>query len=149
LGISSNHTQGSFSVSANAKGFQVLKSGTFELTQKLGSNVSLDFFLPQQQPNPSWFGAVQLYVDCPSKGINNAFVGQVELTGKTRNAFNHLTFPVSSTIANQVGNTCADFDFSLALNLPNEATGTYLIDNLQGIANTPTTPLPHGSSRYR
>jgi len=144
LGISTNHTEGSFSVSANAKGFQVLKSGTFELTSALASNVTLDFFLPQQQPNPFFFGAVQLYVDCPSKGINNAFVSQVELTGKTRNAFNHLTFPVPAAIVSQVGGSCSDFDFSLALNVPTDATGTYLIDNLQGIARTPNTPLPHG-----
>lgn len=144
LGISSSHTQGSFSVSLAAKGFVTLKSRVFELTSMLGSTISLDFFLPPQQPNPYWLGAVQLYVDCPSKGVNNAFVGQVELTGKTLNAFNRLDFPVPAPIRSAVGNSCSDFDFSIAVNVPFDATGTYLIDNLQGIVKTPTSPLPAG-----
>jgi FtsP/CotA-like multicopper oxidase with cupredoxin domain len=143
LGISSNHTQGSFSVSANAKGYNVLRSRTFELKSKVGASVSVDLFLPQEQPNPFWFGDVQLYFDCPSKAINNAFVSQVGLTGKTRNAFNRLSFGVPASIADQVG-TCSDFFFSLALNVPTNATGTYLFDNAQGMAVTPTSPLPAG-----
>jgi FtsP/CotA-like multicopper oxidase with cupredoxin domain len=143
LGSSSVHTEGSFSISAKAKGFNVLKSSTFELTNKLGGSISLDLFLPQEQPNPFWFGAVQLYVECPSKNVFNAFVSQVELTGKTRNAFNRLTFPVPASIADSIG-ACADFNFSVALNVPTDATGTYLLDNIQGVTKTPTTPLPHG-----
>jgi FtsP/CotA-like multicopper oxidase with cupredoxin domain len=143
LESASNHTEGSRSVSAKAKGFNVLKSRTFELTNKLGSSVSLDLFLPQEQPNPSWFGAVQLYVDCPSKAVNNAFLSQVELTGKTRNAFNQLSFSVPTAIADQVG-ACADFSFSVALNVPINATGTYLLDNVQGVTKSPNSPLPAG-----
>jgi FtsP/CotA-like multicopper oxidase with cupredoxin domain len=143
LGISSTHTEGSFAVSVKAGGFNVLKSRTFELTSKLSQNVSLDLFLPQEQPNPFWFGAVQLYVDCPSKAVNNAFVSQVELTGKTRNTFNRLSFPVPSTIIDQVG-TCSDFSFSVALNVPINATGTYLFDNVQGVVKTLNSPLPAG-----
>jgi FtsP/CotA-like multicopper oxidase with cupredoxin domain len=144
VGYDTRHTEGVASVSLNAKGYVPLKGRTFELTTALGSSVSLDFFLPSQQANPSWYGAVQLYVDCPSKNVNNAFVGQVELTGKTLNAFNKLTFPVSTAIKNSVGSSCSDFNFSLAVNVPTNATGTYLIDNLQGVGVTPNSPLPAG-----
>jgi FtsP/CotA-like multicopper oxidase with cupredoxin domain len=143
LGSSSNHTEGSASVSVKAGGYNVLKSATFELTNKLGASISLDLFLPPQQPNPYWLGAVQLYVECPSKSVYNAFVSQVELTGKTPNAFNRLSFPVSAAIADQIG-SCRDFNFSVALNVPIDATGTYLFDNVQGVTKTPNSPLPRG-----
>jgi len=144
VGFDARHTEGVSSVSLNAKGFVQVKGRTFELTGPLASSASLDFFLPSQQPNPSFFGAVQLYADCPSKGVNNAFIGQVELTGKTLNSFNHLTFPVSQAIRDSIGSSCSDFDFSIAVNVPTNATGTYLIDNLLGAPKTATSPLPAG-----
>jgi len=39
-----------------------------------------------------------MYVDCPSKGVNNAFLSQVELTGKPTGTFSTLTFPVPQAI---------------------------------------------------
>lgn len=144
VGIDSRHTQGRFSVSVKAKNYVPLNGPKFELTSSLGSNLRLDFFLPSQQPNPWWLGAVQLYVNCPSKGVNNAFVGQVELTGKPLNRFSTLTFPVSSGIRSAVGSSCSDFSVSLAINVPYNATGTYLVDNLRGVTITPTSPLPQG-----
>jgi len=144
VGFDTRHTQGESSVALAAKGFVTIKSQTFELTQALGRTISMDFFLPTQQANPFWFGAVQVYVDCPSRNVFNAFVGQVELTGKTRGAFNALSFPVSSSIINSVGSSCSDFDLSISVNVPNDSTGTYLIDNLRGVPVTRTTVLPHG-----
>lgn len=143
-GTDTRHTQGTSSLALAAKGFVQVKSPTFELTSALASTASLDFFLPSQQPNPYWLGAVQLYVDCPSKNVNNAFVGQVELTGKTLNAFNHLTFAVPSAIRSAVGASCSDFDYSVSVNVPTDATGTYLLDNFQGFTITPNSPLPAG-----
>jgi len=144
VGIDPRHTQGSFSTALAAKGFNVLRGRAFELTGPLGSSVSLDFFLPSQQPNPSALGAVQLFADCPSKGVNNAFIGQVELTGKPLNTFSTLTFPVPAAVASSIGSSCSDFDFRVAVNVPINATGTYLLDNLRGVNLTPTSPLPSG-----
>ena len=33
-----------------------------------------------------------MFADCPSKGVNNAFLSQVDLVGRPNNAFNTLTF---------------------------------------------------------
>src|SRR6185369_11381614 len=77
-GISTNRRQGRFALSLAAKGFVELDGGQFNLTAALPSTITLDFFLPTAQPNPFWFGAVQMYADCPSKGVNNAFLSQVE-----------------------------------------------------------------------
>jgi FtsP/CotA-like multicopper oxidase with cupredoxin domain len=142
--FSAQHTEGESSVALRAQNYVTIKSRTFALTQALASTITMDFFLPTQQPNPYWLGAVQLYLDCPSKAVNNAYVGQVELTGKTIGAWNRLSFPVSSTIRSSVGSSCTDFDLSIAVNVPFNATGLYLVDNVLGIPKTATTVLPHG-----
>jgi hypothetical protein len=93
------HTQGNFSLSLAPHGFVTIKSRTFELTSALGSTLSVDLFIPAQTPAPSYAGAVQIYGDCPSKNVFNAFIAQVELAGKAINAFNHLTFAVPAAVA--------------------------------------------------
>src|SRR5262249_12482191 len=87
---------------------------------------------------------VQLYANCPSKGVNSAFVGQVELTGKPLNQFSTLNYSVSAAVRNSIGNSCDDFSFQVAVNVPINATGTYLVDNLRGFTIVPSTPLPNG-----
>jgi len=143
VGFDARHTEGQSSIALAAKGFVTMTSQTFELTGPIGATLSLDVFIPTQSPAPT-FSAVQIYVDCPSKGVNNAFVGQVDLVGRTMNAFNTLSFPVSTAIRNSVGNSCRDFDFRIALNVPNTSTVSWLFDNLRGIPITPSTVLPHG-----
>jgi FtsP/CotA-like multicopper oxidase with cupredoxin domain len=141
-GVSTNRRQGRLSVSLAAKGFVELRGRQFKLTAGLPTNISLDFFLPSQQPNPYWFGAVQLYADCPSKGVNNAFLSQVELTGKPKGTFSTLNFSVPSAVRTSVGSSCEDFNLRVTVNVPSNATGTYLLDNVRGVVITPTTVLP-------
>ena len=142
--LSTQHTEGAFSVGVNAQGFVSLKSRPFALTGALSSTLALDFFLPTQQPNPNFFGQVQLVVDCPSKGVSSAFIGQVDLTGRTKGAFNRLNFPVPANIASSIGSSCDDFDIAVNINVPSNATGTYLVDNLLGVPVQANTPLPAG-----
>lgn len=138
------HTEGSFSLALAAKNYVTVKSGTMETNAALSSPILLDFFLPAAQPNPWWLGAVQLFVDCPSRSVYNAYVGQVELTGKTIGAWNTLSFPVAPALISSVGSTCSDFSVSIAVNVPYNATGLYLLDNLRGISAGRETILPSG-----
>jgi FtsP/CotA-like multicopper oxidase with cupredoxin domain len=141
-GVGTSHTQGRLSVSLAARGFVELRGRQFNLTAALPSHITLDFFLPSQQPNPFFFGAVQMYADCPSKGVNNAFLSQVDLTGKPTGRFNTLTFPVPAATRSAVGSSCEDFNLRVTVNVPSNATGTYLLDNIRGITITRTTILP-------
>jgi FtsP/CotA-like multicopper oxidase with cupredoxin domain len=138
------HTEGANSVAVNAHGFVSLKSRPFALTAALASTLALDFFVPTQQPNPFFFGQVQLVVDCPSKNVFSQFIGQVDFTGRPLGAFSRLNFPVPSNIASAIGSSCEDFDIAVNINVPSNATGTYLVDNLLGIAVQANTPLPTG-----
>jgi len=142
--LDSRHTEGSFSMAVKAHDFVSLKSRTFPLTHALASTLSVDFFVPSQEPNPFFFGQVQLVVDCPSKNVFSQFIGQVDFTGKPVNAFSRLSFPVPANIASAVGSSCEDFDIAVNINVPSNASGTYLVDNLLGITAVHNTPLPAG-----
>ena len=129
---SSEHTEGAFSLAVNPSGYGVLASSPFAVLSGLTGAIPFDLFVPSAQANPYWFGATQLYVNCPSRNIFNAFVGQVELTGLETSRFHTMAFSISNpaTLA-ALDHGCADLWFSIAINVPWNESGTYLLDNLQ------------------
>ena len=140
-GVSTNRVQGRHSVSLAAKNFVELRGRQFNLTAALPTTITLSFLQPSQATPPT-FGAVQMYADCPSKGVNNAFLSQVDLIGLPINMFNTLTFTVPAAIRTAVGSSCEDFNLRVTVNVPSNATGNYLFDNIRNVAITPTTVLP-------
>jgi FtsP/CotA-like multicopper oxidase with cupredoxin domain len=140
-GVSTNRQQGRHSVSLAAQNFVELRGRQFNLTAALPATITLAFLKPAQ-PTPPTFGAVQMFADCPSKGVNNAFLSQVNLVPLPNNVFNTLTFTVPTAVRNSVGSSCEDFNLRVTLNVPFNSTGNYLFDNIRNIAITPTTVLP-------
>jgi hypothetical protein len=97
-----------------------------------GATVEVDVQLPTSQPNPSYFGALQLYVSSPSHGVYNQYLGQSELTGQELGVFQTYQFAVTNLVSTQLaGATYSDLTFTIALNAPAGAKGTYLFDNLR------------------
>lgn len=104
---------------------------------------SFDIRLPSEQINPNWFGAVQMQVSIPSKGVYNAYLGQAELTLLPVGQFSTLQFPVPPALVPALNGSYTDLQFSIVLNLPQGAPGTYNIDNLRvGALTTPPVALP-------
>src|SRR5450631_221020 len=133
LSSSTIHTQGAHSLAvSNPSSFVVFQSRALANTQigTTSSTVGLDIQLPTFQPNPSWKGAVQLYVEIPSENLFNAFVAQVELTPLTVGAFHHVTFALSPFLLGKLQGTYSDLKFKIALNAPSGAKGPYLFDAL-------------------
>ena len=60
--------------------------------------LGVDIQLPTAQPNAFWYGFVQLLVSAPSKGINNVYLGQQELTGRPLGQFVPLTFSLPASL---------------------------------------------------
>src|SRR5204862_277091 len=88
-----------------------------------------------QQPNAFFFGSVQLLVSVPSRNVNNLFLSQVELTGLPLGTFQTLRFTITDGLRNALrGATFNDLTFTVALNAPSGATGTYIFDNLRVVA---------------
>jgi FtsP/CotA-like multicopper oxidase with cupredoxin domain len=140
-GVSTNRQQGRHSVSLPARNFVELRGRQFNLTAALPTTITLAFLKPAQATPPT-FGAVQMFADCPSKGVNNAFLSQVNLVGLPNNVFNTLSFTVPSAVRTAVGSSCEDFNLRVTVNVPSNSTGNYLLDNIRNIVITPTTILP-------
>ena len=94
------------------------------------STLALDVFIPPNQPNQSWLGAVQLYLSCPSANFNNQYIGQAELTGKPVGQFSTFTYPIPGPIETVLKGSHPDCSFSMAVNM-NQTPTPPVVDNLR------------------
>jgi len=101
---------------------------TSGLTVKPG--LSVDLFIPNNQPNLSFIGNLQVLLGCPSGGVNNQFIGQVALTGKPLNQFSTLQFALPSQTISTLQRSLNDCFFSWGLNV-NQTNRTWIMDNLR------------------
>lgn len=130
LSLSSVHSEGNSSLSVQPLGYALYSSDRFSFPAEVRS-VALDIQLPAPAP-PYWAGAAQLYLDCPVRGVWNAYVAQVELTGLVRGAFTALEFKLPSALRAQLSAGCAQMELRLALNVPGSSPAqSYLLDNLR------------------
>jgi hypothetical protein len=93
--------------------------------------VSVAIRLPFEQPNPFWFGDVQLILDAPSAGLFEHTVGVVGLTGLPLGQFVDLQFSLSQGTLDALDGEFDDLVIRLALNVPGNAVGPYRFDNLR------------------
>jgi hypothetical protein len=127
----SRKTQGCFALQVGGSGYRTVNSVPFVTPLPgVASTIGLDVFIPSGQPNPSWLGAVQLYLTCPSAGVYNAYIGQVELTGKPQGAFSTASFPVPSPLVGVLNTAHPDCSFSAAVNM-NQTPESPVLDNLR------------------
>ena len=136
VGLSPTRTQGNSSLAVQPNGYTTVRSRLVGPLGNVSPAISFDLQLPTNQPNPFWFGAAQVFVSAPSIGLNNAYVGQRELTGLSTGSFVNLSFDLPSDIRTKLQGTYFDLVFSIVLNVPAGA-GTYLIDNLQVSSSIP------------
>jgi RHS repeat-associated protein len=137
LALSTTRSQGAFSLSvkpSNSNGFTPLASVPLSTLTEVSPTLAYDVMLPTQQPNPNWYGTAQAYLNCPSRNIFSAFLGQVELTGKPLNVWNTVTFPVTnSQVSSLLQAGYSDLTITVVINVPVPTTGTYRVDNLRFI----------------
>jgi len=152
LSQSSTHSQGSSSLSvrpSNSNGYTPIASVPLSTLNGVSPTLALDVMLPKYQPNPSWLGTVQIYLNSPSCSIHNQFLAQVELTGKPLNVWNTLNFPLNNTeVTDLLQAGYSDLVITVVLNVQVPTTGTYLVDNLRflPVAANGCRGLPNGTS---
>lgn len=96
----------------------------------ISHTLSVDVFIPALLSDPNWPGAVQLYVDIPKANLNNAWVGQVELTLLSSDSWNTLNFELPEEVYNGFAGDYPNCELRLALNNPG-CNNSYRIDNLR------------------
>jgi hypothetical protein len=132
LAASSIKTEGNASLSVVMGGYKVLESKPLTNSRVTGlGSIVMDVQLPLQQPNPYWTGAIQFYIDCPSRGLWNTWIGQKELTGLPLGSWSSMTMAIPANVkAALLGATYSDFKIRIAVNI-NPGTGALLLDNLR------------------
>jgi len=130
--VSDPKTQGSAALQVGSSEYRRLDSVPFSTTTLEGitSKMALDIYVPSNPSNKYYLGAVQLYVNCPSANLYNAYVSQAELTGLSLGKFSSITFNLSSDVVNVMKESHTDFSFGIALNAP-PASPNYVFDNLR------------------
>jgi len=145
LSSSTTHTQGTTALGVAAKNYVEVNSVKLGSLTGVTSMLGLDVRLPTTQPNPFWYGFVQLLVSAPSKGINNVFLGTQELTGRPLAQYFPLTFSLPANVVTTLkAGGYSDFTVKLVVNVPSNATGTYLFDNLHFMGDCPNACGAHG-----
>lgn len=125
------HTQGCFGLSVGGSGYRTINSSFFP-TPLAGakSTLDIDVYIPPGQPNPSWQGAVQIYLSCPGANFNNQYIGQSELTGRPVAQFSTLTYPLPSSVLGMLNGTQGPCFFSVAINM-NSTPSPPVVDNVR------------------
>lgn len=129
LALSDRHVEGQRSLSISNVGYTELTSRAVSSLGTVGTSVSFDLLLPTAQPNPSWLGAVDLYISLPSAGIFNRSLGHKELTGLPLDSFQRVQFELPADVRASLGGAYSDLTFKLVLNVPT-GNGQYLFDRL-------------------
>ncbi len=149
LSQSTTHSQGSFSLAVQpsmTNGYTPLTSVPLATLDSVSPSIAFDLMISAQQPNPFWLGTAQMFMSTPSRGVYNAWLGQVELTGQSTTAWNTETFsiPLAQEAALLAGGY-ADLTFTVVVNVTPGA-GTYLVDNLRFVPAASCTGQPNGAS---
>jgi hypothetical protein len=130
LQSNSTHTQGSSSLSVNARGTTAVRSVGIAVGSALPADIALDVQIPSH-PSSGWNGSAQLFGECASKGLAKTSWGTKSLVGLPTNKFSTLAFKVPSTSLSKLANGCSDLRLTVALSVPSSSTGNYLLDNIQ------------------
>lgn len=132
LTISRDRTEGSGAFSVTPSGYKILQSPSVSSASIAGTGFAvLDVLVPTLQANPWYAGAVQVYVECPSRGIWNQWVGQVSLTELANGEWSTQRLPIPSHISQALaGATYTDLVVRISVNT-NPGSGNLLLDNVR------------------
>src|SRR5690606_37815404 len=134
-------TQGNMALAIAPTGYTTITSLPMTAIGPVDPELKLDLWVPSSQPNPNRWGTVQLSVTLPSRGLHNHYIGEHELTGKQQDAFNTLSFTLTSELQAALNSSnYSDLTFTIALNVP-EGAAVHYVDNIQvGTVTRPAEP---------
>ena len=134
LSVSTTASQGSRSLAVASHGYVPVQSVALSsLGSRVVSVIHYDIMSPTQlkQISPGKYGATQLYLNSTSLGLNNVYLGQVELSPLPLGQWNTITFTPTSSVLTKLRGTYTDLRVTIVVNAPYNATQPYLLDNLR------------------
>jgi RHS repeat-associated protein len=128
LALSSTRVQGLRSLSVSGGGWSSIQSRALLKEEPAPNAVGFELQIPSSQPNPTWFGTVTLFVDVPSRGINNQALGTRDLKQWTPGQWKRAEFALPTSVQTALNGTFNDLRWRIELNRPMNATAGYLFD---------------------
>lgn len=129
---STNTTEGDAALAVTPSNGGWIELGSIAVEpQHVTETLDLDVFLPGEQPDPYWYGTVQVLVSAPSVGVSSVSLGSVDLTGLAVGRYHTLSFSVPASLRQLLAQMPGDLRFKIVLNLPPGANRTYLLDRLR------------------
>lgn len=120
------HSQGNAGLAVSNFSYAQLTSAPLSTLSGVSQELAIDVQLPATF---SW-GQLQLSVSSPTLGLNNTWVGSVDLANLPANTFQKLTIAVPANIEAALQQNYSDLVIKLVLNIPN-TTSPVVIDNLR------------------
>lgn len=124
-------TEGTGSLAVATNGWTELVSAPFSTSslRPVSSTLSLDLYVPETQPNPSWLGDLQVYLTCPSTALADRLLGQVPLTNLFVGEFNMLQLALPSDVQSVLAGDHEGCTARVVLNV-NQGSGVWQLDNM-------------------
>jgi hypothetical protein len=94
LALSNTRTEGLKSLAVSGGGWSSFISRALSKEEPGPDVVGFDLRIPTPQPNPSWYGTVELFVTIPSRGVHNQPLGTQMLTQWTPGQWRRAEFNV-------------------------------------------------------
>jgi hypothetical protein len=122
-------TQGNASISVSSPGYAYLVSRAFAASELTGvtSRLSLDVRIPDLPANYSWFGDMDVFVECPSVSLWNTYVGHQPLQILFENEFNRVEFNVPANVRAALTGPARDCSFKIGI-ASNQSYGPLVLD---------------------
>jgi hypothetical protein len=129
--VSSPITQGAAALQVSGIGYATLRSTAVSSRDvAVGSKLAFDMLLPSQE-NGSWYGQAQVYLNSPTRGVYDAFIGSVNLSGLPLETYQTLTLTLpAQTVTNLEAGAFDDLTVKIVLDLPS-GSGRHLLDNFR------------------
>jgi hypothetical protein len=129
--VSSPITEGAAALQLTGVGYTTLRSAAVTSNDvTIGSKIAFDILLPQLE-NGSWYGQAQVYLNSPSRGVYDAYVGAQALSGLPLEAYNTVTLALPASAASSLkAGAFNDLTLKIVLDLPS-GSGRHLLDNFR------------------
>ncbi len=126
-------TEGNISLKLNGTGYMAAATTVFSANEirTYSDRLNLDIYMPSPASNPYWLGHVLLFINCPSAGVFNQYIGLVELTGLSLDSWQTLNFMLPSHIIDLFAGSSSDIRISVVVNTSQSSASPYRIDYLR------------------
>lgn len=139
---SDQRLEGAHSLQLSDVSYVELTSAPLSTLGSVGSVVGFDLTMPNPEGDVGWWGSAAISVDCPSRGINNRWLGQQELNGAALERFRRVEVVLPDDVRTVLSTGAyADLRVKVILNVP-AGSGSYLLDRLTFNAQLPEPAPP-------